>query len=135
MSQTTKRVFTHKSKLFLVLASMILVLSCKNPLGDESGGSGGAGGAGGGGGSGGGETIGSNYILPKGSLSQEEQKKILDPNKNFKVLFERVSGGKYWPLHEIKIIMLTKIKNNFDLWVKTLFVVWDIISSIKLNFL
>ena len=96
MSQTTKRVFTRKSKLFLVLASMILALSCKNPLGDESGGSGGAGGAGGGGGSGGGETIGSNYILPKGSLSQEEQKKILDPNKNFKVLFERVSGGKYY---------------------------------------
>ncbi|WP_346680452.1 sialidase family protein [uncultured Brachyspira sp.] len=84
------------TKLFLILASMILALSCKNPLGDESGGSGGAGGAGGGGGSGGGETIGSNYILPKGSLSQEEQKKILDPNKNFKVLFERVSGGKYY---------------------------------------
>ena len=54
MSQkTTKRVFTRKSKLFLILASMILALSCKNPLGDESGGSGGAGG----GGSGGGQTI------------------------------------------------------------------------------
>ena len=40
MSQTTKRVFTHKSKLFLILASMILALSCSSPLGDEGTGGG-----------------------------------------------------------------------------------------------
>ena len=84
MSQTTKRVFTHKSKLFLVLASMILALSCSSPLGDEGTG----GGSDGGGGSGGGETVGSNYILPKGSLSQAEQMKTMDPNINTTTLYK-----------------------------------------------
>ena len=74
MSQkTTKRVFTRKSKLFLVLASMILALSCKNPLGDESGGSG-SGGAGGGG-SGGGQTITNEQgkVFPAWYLTAEQQ--------------------------------------------------------------
>ena len=46
-----KRVFTHKSKLFLILVGMILALSCESPLGDEGtgGGSDGGGGSGGGG--------------------------------------------------------------------------------------
>lgn len=74
MSQKiTKRVFTSKSRLFLVLACMILAISC------------------------GGETIGNNYILPKGSLSQEEQKKTLDPNNNYKTLFKKGDyGSKYF---------------------------------------
>ena len=74
MSQkTTKRVFTRKSKLFLILASMILALSCKNPLGDESGGSG-SGGAGGGG-SGGGQTITNEQgkVFPAWYLTAEQQ--------------------------------------------------------------
>ena len=71
MSQTTKRVFTHKSKLFLILASMILALSCKNPLGDESGGSGGAGG----GGSSGGQTITNEQgkVFPAWYLTEQQQ--------------------------------------------------------------
>ena len=73
MSQkTTKRVFTRKSKLFLVLASMILALSCKNPLGDESGGSG-SGGAGGGGS--GGQTITNEQgkVFPAWYLTEQQQ--------------------------------------------------------------
>ena len=72
MSQkTTKRVFTRKSKLFLILASMILALSCKNPLGDESGGSGGAGG----GGSSGGQTITNEQgkVFPAWYLTEQQQ--------------------------------------------------------------
>ena len=74
MSQKiTKRVFTSKSRLFLVLACMILAISCGR------------------------ETIGNNYILPKGSLSQEEQKKTLDPNNNYKTLFKKGDyGSKYF---------------------------------------
>ena len=75
MSQkTTKRVFTRKSKLFLILASMILALSCKNPLGDESGGSGGAGG----GGSGGGQTItnAQGKVFPLGILQNNNNNRI-----------------------------------------------------------
>ena len=74
MSQkTTKRVFTRKSKLFLILVSMILALSCKNPLGDESGGSG-SGGAGGGG-SGGGQTITNEQgkVFPAWYLTEQQQ--------------------------------------------------------------
>ena len=69
MSQkTTKRVFTRKSKLFLVLASMILALSCKNPLGDEGAG---------GGGSGGGQTITNEQgkVFPAWYLTAEQQEK------------------------------------------------------------
>ena len=74
MSQkTTKRVFTRKSKLFLILASMILALSCKNPLGDESGGSGGAGGGAGGGS--GGQTITNKdgRVFPAWYLTEQQQ--------------------------------------------------------------
>ena len=68
MSQkTTKRVFTHKSKLFLILVGMILALSCKNPLGDESGGSGGSGG--------GGQTItnAQGQVFPAWYLTEQQQ--------------------------------------------------------------
>ena len=77
MSQKTKRVFTRKSKLFLILASMILALSCKNPLRDESGGSGGSGG---GGGSSGGQTITNEQgkVFPAWYLTAEEQGKELN---------------------------------------------------------
>ena len=70
MSQTTKRVFTHKSKLFLILASMILALSCKNPYGGEDSGSGGAGG-----GSSGGQTITNKdgKVFPAWYLTEEQQ--------------------------------------------------------------
>ena len=59
------------TKLFLILASMILALSCKNPLGDESGGSGGAGG----GGSGGGQTItnAQGKVFPAWYLTEQQQ--------------------------------------------------------------
>lgn len=82
MRNQTKRVFTHKSKLFLILAGMILALSCKNPLGD--------GGTGDdfGGGSGGGNIVGNDYKLPKGSLSQAEQMQSMDPNINTITLFK-----------------------------------------------
>ena len=72
MSQkTTKRVFTHKSKLFLVLASMILALSCKNPYGGEDSGSGGTGG----GGSSGGQTITNKdgKVFPSWYLTEQQQ--------------------------------------------------------------
>lgn len=77
MSQkTTKRVFTRKSKLFLVLASMILALSCKNPLGDERGSSGGSCG---GGGSGGGQTITNEQgkVFPAWYLPKKNKKRNL----------------------------------------------------------
>ena len=73
MSQkTTKRVFTRKSKLFLILASMILALSCKNPYGGEDSGSGGAGG---GGGSSGGQTITNKdgKVFPSWYLTEQQQ--------------------------------------------------------------
>ena len=58
------------TKLFLVLASMILALSCKNPLGDESGGSGGAGGGGSGG-----QTItnAQGQVFPAWYLTEQQQ--------------------------------------------------------------
>ena len=94
MSQTTKRVFTHKSKLFLILVSMIIFISCKGQyFPDSEGDSGGAGGGGisgggAGGGSAGGNIVGKDYKLPKGSLSQEEQKKAMDPNKYTTTLYK-----------------------------------------------
>ena len=86
MSQkTTKRVFTRKSKLFLILVSMIIFISCKGQyFPDSEGDSGGAGG-----GSGSGNIVGKDYKLPKGSLSQEEQKKAMDPNKYTTTLFKK----------------------------------------------
>ena len=69
MSQTTKRVFTRKSKLFLVLASMILALSCSSPLGDEGTG----GGSDGGGGSGGGTQVIDGKEFPSWYLTAEQQ--------------------------------------------------------------
>ena len=65
MSQTTKRVFTRKSKLFLILVGMILVLSCSSPLGDE--------GTGGGGGSGGGTQVIDGKEFPSWYLTAEQQ--------------------------------------------------------------
>ena len=67
MSQTTKRVFTRKSKLFLILVGMILVLSCSSPLGDE--------GTGGGGGSGGGTQVIDGKEFPSWYLTAEQQEK------------------------------------------------------------
>ena len=104
MSQkTTKRVFTRKSKLFLILVSMIIFISCKGQyFPDSEGDSGGAGGGGisgggAGGGSGGGNIVGKDYKLPKGSLSQEEQKKAMDPNKYTATLFKKNNyGSKYF---------------------------------------
>ena len=92
MSQTTKRVFTHKSKLFLILVSMIIFISCKGqyfPDSEGDSGGGGISGGGAGGGSAGGNIVGKDYKLPKGSLSQEEQKKAMDPNKYFTTLFKK----------------------------------------------
>ena len=89
MSQKTKRVFTHKSKLFLVLASMIIFISCKGQYFPDSEGDSGGTGGGAGGGSAGGNIVGKDYKLPKGSLSQEEQKKAMDPNKYTTTLFKK----------------------------------------------
>ena len=93
MSQkTTKRVFTRKSKLFLILASMILALSCKNPLGDESGGSG-SGGAGGGG-SGGGQTITNEQgkVFPAWYLTEQQQQQ--DFSMGPTILFQSTTTPK-----------------------------------------
>lgn len=67
-----------KFKFFLILASSLLI-SCANPNEPEDTGTGGTG-------TGGGITEG-GYVLPEGSLSQEEQKQILDPNKSTTALF------------------------------------------------
>lgn len=76
-----------KLKLFLILASALLI-SCANPTEPEDQGTGGGGNGGGGTGTGGGTTTG-GYVLPKGSLSQEEQKQILDPNNSTTPLFKK----------------------------------------------
>ena len=89
MSQTTKRVFTRKSKLFLILVSMIIFISCKGQYFPDSEGDSGGTGGGAGGGSAGGNIVGKDYKLPKGSLSQEEQKKAMDPNKYTTTLFKK----------------------------------------------
>ena len=102
MSQTTKRVFTRKSKLFLILASMIIFISCKGQYfpdseGDSGGpGGGGISGGGAGGGSGSGNIVGKDYKLPKGSLSQEEQKKVMDPNKYTATLYKLGDYGSQY---------------------------------------
>lgn len=70
-----------KLKLFLILASALLI-SCVNPNDPEDRGTEG------GTGTGGGITTG-GYVLPKGSLSQEEQKQILDPNNSTTPLFKK----------------------------------------------
>lgn len=77
-----------KLKLFLILAAFQLLISCANPTEPEDQGTGGGGNGGGGTGTGGGTTTG-GYVLPKGSLSQEEQKKILDPNNSTTPLFKK----------------------------------------------
>ena len=41
-------------------------------------------------GTGGGQTVGLNYLLPEGSLSQLEQNKPYDPNENSIILFKKV---------------------------------------------
>lgn len=76
-----------KLKLFLILASALLI-SCNPTTGPEDQGTGGGGNGGGGTGTGGGTTTG-GYVLPEGSLSQEEQKQILDPNKSTTPLFKK----------------------------------------------
>ena len=97
MSQTTKRVFTRKSKLFLILVSMIIFISCKGQYFPDSEGDSGGTGGGAGGGSAGGNIVGKDYKLPKGSLSQEEQKKAMDPNKYTATLFKKNNyGSKYF---------------------------------------
>ena len=87
----------NSKKLFLFACMLILALSCKDnsysPGGESDGNNGGSSG-GAGGGSGGGQEIGGGYILPQGSLSQDEQKKIYDPNINTTTLFKRVAGAK-----------------------------------------
>ena len=87
----------NSKKLFLFACMLILALSCKDnsysPGGESDGNNGGSSG-GAGGGSGGGQEIGGGYILPQGSLSQEEQKKIYDPSINTTTLFKRVAGAK-----------------------------------------
>lgn len=62
-----------KLKLFLILASALLI-SCANQNPNDPGddGTGGGGAGGGGTGSGGGTTTGGGYVLPANSLSQEE---------------------------------------------------------------
>ena len=103
MSQkTTKRVFTRKSKLFLVLASMILALSCKNPLGDESGGSGGAGG----GGSGGGQTITNEQgkVFPAYYLTEQEQQQNFSIGP--KILFDTRGSGQGSQQYRIPAIIV-----------------------------
>lgn len=60
-----------------------LAVSCKNaPTSPTLGSSGGSTGSGGG-------TTTGGYVLPTGSLSQEEQKVVLDPNKSTIVLFQK----------------------------------------------
>lgn len=90
-----------KLKLFLILASALLI-SCANPNdpGDDGTGGGGTG-------TGGGTTTG-GYVLPQGSLSQEEQQKDLDPDSTMKVLFEKNDpkiGSKFF---RIPALVVTK---------------------------
>ncbi|WP_300367353.1 sialidase family protein [Brachyspira sp.] len=70
------------TKSFALVCALVFAISCSNK---------GTTGPGGGGkpGSGGGNTVGNGYVLPAGSLSQEEQKQKLDPNKSTKVLFPK----------------------------------------------
>ena len=91
MSQTTKRVFTHKSKLFLILVGMILVLSCSSPLGDEGTGGGSDGGSGGG--SGGGGTITNEYgkVFPAWYLTEQQQQQ--DFSMGPTILFDTMNIG------------------------------------------
>lgn len=103
MSQkTTKRVFTRKSKLFLILASMILALSCKNPLGDESGGSGGAGG----GGSGGGQTITNKdgKVFPAWYLTEQQQQQNFSIKPT--ILFDTRGSGQTSQQYRIPAIIV-----------------------------
>lgn len=91
-----------KLKLFLILASALLI-SCNPTTGPEDQGTGGAGP-----GTGGGNTVGGGYVLPKGSLSQEEQQKALDPDSTMKVLFEKNDpkiGSKFF---RIPALVVTK---------------------------
>lgn len=81
-----------KSKLFLILASAFLI-SCANPNDPDNGNDTGTGGGNGGGGTGGGTTTGGGYVLPANSLSQEEQNKPMDPNKNYTVLWTAGQGA------------------------------------------
>lgn len=94
-----------KLKLFLILASALLI-SCANPNDPDNGNDTGTGD--GGTGTGGGTTTGGGYVFPKGSLSQEEQQKALDPDSTMKVLFEKNDpkiGSKFF---RIPALVVTK---------------------------
>ena len=84
-----KRVFTHKSKLFLILVGMILALSCESPLGDEGTG----GGSDGGGGSGGGGTITNKdgKVFPAWYLTEQQQQQ--DFSMGPTILFDTMNSG------------------------------------------
>lgn len=86
-----------KLKLFLILASALLISCNPNPNDPNNGNDTGTGG--GGTGTGGGNTVGGGYVLPKGSLSQEEQQKDLNPNNFTTTLFKKNDpqiGSKYF---------------------------------------
>lgn len=76
-------------KSFALVCALVFAISCNNkgttgPGGNNNG-------------SGGGNTVGNGYVLPAGSLSQEEQKTALDPNKSTTVLFQKGNfGSKYF---------------------------------------
>ena len=98
MSQTTtKRVFTHKSKLFLILASMILALSCKNPYGGEDSGSGGAGG---------GQTITNKdgKVFPAWYLTEEQQREPYSQGPT--IIFDSMGGTANPQIYHIPAIIV-----------------------------
>ncbi|ADG71993.1 sialidase family protein [Brachyspira murdochii] len=71
---------------FVLICAFVFAISCNNKN---------VTGAGGGntGGSGGGSTVGSGYVLPAGSLSQEEQNQPMDPNNNYTTLWTAGQGA------------------------------------------
>ena len=79
------------TKLFLILASMILALSCSSPLGDEGTGGGSDGGSGGG--SGGGGTITNEYgkVFPAWYLTEQQQQQ--DFSMGPTILFDTKNSG------------------------------------------
>ena len=106
-----------KLKLFLILASALLI-SCANPTEPEDQDTGGGTGNGGGTGTGGG-TNKAGYVLPKGSLSQEEQKQILDPNKSTTSLFVKGNyNSKYFRIPALittrKGVVLAAADRRYD---------------------
>ena len=68
-------------KSFALVCALIFAISCNNKgtTGPTGGGNTGSGGG----------TTGGGYVLPNGSLSQEEQNQPLDPNKSTQVIFQK----------------------------------------------